>query len=125
MGYRGKIDEQNRARDLRARGMTLLDIATEVGVAKSSVSLWVRDVRFTPLPRRTGARQREPNVLQRRKAAEIEALLNEGRERVGTLSEREFLADRRTQVASTALPPRRPRPRGGDFVLGRPDCNSG
>ena len=48
MGYRGKVEEQERARELRAAGMTLLDIATELGVTKSSVSLWVRDVDFTP-----------------------------------------------------------------------------
>jgi len=49
MGYRGKVEEQERARDMRARNMTLQDIATELGVAKSSVSLWVRDVPFTPI----------------------------------------------------------------------------
>ena len=55
MGYRGKVEEQERARELRARNMTLQDIAIELGVAKSSVSLWVRDVQFTPSKRRTGA----------------------------------------------------------------------
>ena len=51
MGYRGKVDEQNRARDLRAEAWTLEEIATELGVAKSSVSLWVRDVMFEPKPK--------------------------------------------------------------------------
>ncbi len=51
MGYRGKVEEQERARDMRARNMTLQDIATELGVSKSSVSLWVRDVPFTPSKR--------------------------------------------------------------------------
>ena len=37
MGYRGKVDEQNRARDLRAQSWTLDEIAAELGVAKSSV----------------------------------------------------------------------------------------
>jgi transcriptional regulator with XRE-family HTH domain len=96
MGYRGKLAEQTKARELRASGMTLLDIATQLGVAKSSVSLWVRDVEFTPSPRRR-ARRRGPNVLERRKQAEIDALLEEGRRRVGQLSEREFL------VAGAAL----------------------
>jgi transposase len=52
MGYRGKVEEQERARALRAEGHTLADIAAKLGVAKSSVSLWVRDVPFTPSPRR-------------------------------------------------------------------------
>lgn len=90
MGYRGKVVEQERARQLRAEAWTLADIAAELGVSKSSVSLWVRDVAFTPRPRRTG-RRREPNKLQVAKAAEIERLRREGTERVGLLSEREFL----------------------------------
>lgn len=90
MGYRGKVIEQARARALRALGWTLLDIAHELGVAKSSVSVWVRDVEFEPRPR-VRARRREPNALQRRKADEIERLLAEGRQRIGRLSERDLL----------------------------------
>ena len=66
MGYRGKVVERERARELRAESWALLDIAQELGVSKSSVSLWVRDVEFEPRPRRRTARRREPNALQRR-----------------------------------------------------------
>ncbi len=90
MGYRGKLVEQARARALRADGHTLADIAAELAVSNSSVSLWVRDVERPRRPRR--ARRRGPNVLQQRKAAEIERLVAEGKRRIGTLSEREFLA---------------------------------
>ena len=38
MGYRGKLAEQERARVLRAQAWTLNEIATELGVSKSSVS---------------------------------------------------------------------------------------
>ena len=72
MGYRGKVEEQQLARDVRARSMTLQDIATELGVAKSSVSLWVRDVEFTPSKRRYGA-QRRPHPSHEAKLAQIEA----------------------------------------------------
>jgi hypothetical protein len=96
MGYRGKVAEQGRARELRAEAWTLADIAAELGVAKSSVSLWVRDVEFVPQPRRM-ARRRGPNILQRRKAEEIERLRAEGAERIGRLSERDLL------VAGAAL----------------------
>lgn len=70
MGYRGKLAEQERARELRAEAWTLQEICDELGVAKSSVSLWVRDVTFTPKPRRNanyGGRDRPPNKLQRRR----------------------------------------------------------
>lgn len=96
MGYRGKTAEQARARELRAQAWTYDEIAAELGVSKGSVSLWVRDVEFTPQPRRA-ARRRGPNKLERAKMAQIERLRAEGVERIGRLSEREFL------VAGTAL----------------------
>ena len=76
MGYRGKLAEKERARELRAEGWVMNDIARELGVSKSSVSLWVRDVEFTPLPRRPA--RRGPNKLQLRKQAEIEEMNREG-----------------------------------------------
>jgi transcriptional regulator with XRE-family HTH domain len=92
VGYRGKIEERQRARELRALGWTYDDIASELGVSKSSVSLWARDVAFVvpPSPRRRG-RQRAPSRLQVAKEEEIDRLRRDGRERVGQLSEREFL----------------------------------
>jgi len=60
MGYRGKVVEQERARELRAEAWTLQEIADELGVAKSTVSKWVRGIEFTPKPRRNhnhGARE--------------------------------------------------------------------
>jgi len=91
MGYRGKLAEREQARRLRATGLPMADIAARLGVSKSSVSLWVRDVPFEARPRPTRGRRRGPNALQRRKQAEIARLLAEGRDRVGRLSEREFL----------------------------------
>ena len=97
MGYRGKLAERQQARLLRGTGLPLAEIAARLGVSKSSVSLWVRDVAFEPLPRVTRGRRRAPNALQRRRQAEIDRLLAEGRARIGRLSEREFL------VAGVAL----------------------
>ena len=97
MGYRGKLAERQQARQLRRTGLPLSEIALRVGVSKSSVSLWVRDVEFTPSPREVRGRRRAPNALQRRKQAEIERLVEEGRSRIGRLSERKFL------VAGVAL----------------------
>lgn len=91
MGYRGKVREQEQARELRARGKTLAEIAAELGVSKSSVSLWVRDVPFTPSKRRRGA-QRRRQPLRDRKLREIEELDRKGIERIGNLSAQAFLA---------------------------------
>lgn len=96
MGYRGKLVEKEKARVLRARAWTLQEIADELGVAKASVSVWVRDVEFTPKPRRT-ARRRKPNALQRRKQDQIDAGYAWGQERVSGLSDRDLL------IAGTAL----------------------
>jgi hypothetical protein len=97
MGYRGKLAERQQACQLRRAGLPLAEIATRLGVSKSSVSLWVRDVELEPIPRVTRGRRREPNALQRRRQAEVDRLLVEGRARIGRLSEREFL------VAGVAL----------------------
>lgn len=91
MGYGGKVAEQHRARELRSQSWTLQDIATELGVAKSSVSVWVRDVEFVPRPRNRGHRSHKPHPLHVAKLAEIERCKREGAERIGVLSEREFL----------------------------------
>jgi hypothetical protein len=92
MGYRGKLTEQQQARQLRRGGLPLAEIAARLGVSKSSVSLWVREVEFETLLRSPPrGRRRTPNALQRRRQAEVDRLLEEGRVRVGRLSDREFL----------------------------------
>ncbi len=96
VGYRGKVVEQEQARALRAEAWTLQDIALELGVAKSTVSLWVRDVAFEPNPRRT-SRRRAPNRLQVAKQSQIDTAQLAGRQRIAALTEQEFL------VAGAAL----------------------
>lgn len=101
MGYRGKLQEQQRARELRAQAWTLREIADELGVAKSSVSVWVRDVDFDPGARRSRSTGRRPrgtdHPLRRRKLAEIAACDAWGREQIGGLDDRDLL------IAGTAL----------------------
>lgn len=95
MGYRGKLEEQQRARELRARAWTLREIADELDVAKSSVSLWVRDVDFDVTARRSPGTGRRPrgtdHPLRRRKLVEIAACDQWGREQIGELSARDLL----------------------------------
>ena len=67
------------------------DIAAKLQVSRSSVSLWTRHVPVDQGPRRSGTRSRGPNAVQGRKQAEIDGLLEEGRRRIGELSERELL----------------------------------
>lgn len=97
MGFRGYLDKQERARDLRAQSWTLQEIASELAVARSTVSLWVRDVDFVPKPRQRSRRDYRTSKLAARKQAAIERLRVEGVARMGRLTEREFL------VAGVAL----------------------
>ncbi|MGH9187277.1 MAG: helix-turn-helix domain-containing protein [Acidimicrobiales bacterium] len=104
MGYRGKVAERERARELRADGWTYAEIVAELGVSRASVSLWVRDVpidesvwaKRVRKNRRYGARNRS-NRLAVARQAEIEQLQAEGRDRISRLTEGEFL------VAGAAL----------------------
>jgi len=91
VGYRGKVREHEEAKRLRASGRTLQQIADELQVSKSSVSLWVRDVPFIPSKRRWGPHRR-PNPASTRKRDEIAECDGLGRERIGLLSEEALLA---------------------------------
>jgi transcriptional regulator with XRE-family HTH domain len=91
MGYRGKVQEQEQAREMRARNMTLQQIATELGVSKSSVSKWVRSVPFTPSKRRTGP-QRRLHPAEEAKLLQIAVLDLVGVRRIGTLDDEAFFA---------------------------------
>ena len=75
---------------MRAENMTLADIAATLGVSKSSVSLWVRDVPFTPSKRRYGP-QRRSHPAHTAKLRQIEELNQLGIKRIGTLGEEAFL----------------------------------
>jgi hypothetical protein len=89
VGYRGKVEEQQRASAMREAGRTLKDIAQTLGVSKSSVSLWVRDIDVEI--RRVRPTRRRANSLHDAKVAEIESCNRLGVERIGVLEDKEFL----------------------------------
>ena len=92
MGYRGKLEQRQRARELRAEGWTMPDIAVELGVSRSSVSLWTRDVPVQMGPRRMRGAALGVTKQQQRRLAEIEKLDAWGRTQLAVLSEEAFLA---------------------------------
>jgi predicted transcriptional regulator len=93
-----KDDRRAAARDLRAQGLAYHEIAAQLGVSKSSVSLWVRDL---PRPERLsyaenrrrsadGVRRywaNERQVRSVKRAAEVASAAAE----IGNLSDRELL----------------------------------
>lgn len=90
MGYRGKVVERERARELRAEAWTLREIADHLGVSKGSVSVWVRDVEFTPKPRNRGHASQRPHPMAVRKQAELDRCRRLGVDLAATATERDF-----------------------------------
>ncbi|MEY2454019.1 MAG: hypothetical protein QOD92_3593 [Acidimicrobiaceae bacterium] len=97
MGYRGKTSEQNQARDLRAQGWTIKEIEAELGVSRSSVSIWVRDVEVDPdvwaervSTRRNHGWQKRRATIDRRRALEAESDLEAARQRLGEITDRDL-----------------------------------
>lgn len=90
MGYRGKVREQNEARQLRTEGKTLVEIADALHVSKSSASVWVRDVPFVPSTRRTGGRRRR-HPWHEAKLRSMQQLDVMGRHLIGELGWKAFL----------------------------------
>jgi len=91
MGNGGKYMERAKARELRAQAWTLVEIARELGVSKASVSVWVRDVDFTPRPRNRGHPAGPSHPMRVKKEAEIARCRHEAVDRIGSLSERDRL----------------------------------
>lgn len=90
MGYRGKVEQRQRARELRAASWTLQEIAAELDVSKSSVSVWVRDVEFDPRPRNRGHPAGPQHPMRLKREAEIEQCRLEAEEWARDLTDRDL-----------------------------------
>jgi transcriptional regulator with XRE-family HTH domain len=88
-----KDDLREKARELRTRGLSYNEIVAQLGVSKSSVSLWVRDI---PCPKRFRYVHNERRLEGLRKynearAAERTAETGAAAAEIGELTERELL----------------------------------
>ena len=103
MSYGGKLELKSHARVLRNAGLSIKDIQKRLNVSRSSVSLWVRDVRLSDkqlkklyLNKKTGALKGSivaaMNKIKAREALTKE-LMTTGEREVGNLSKRDkFIA---------------------------------
>ncbi|PHQ51366.1 hypothetical protein BLA24_15925 [Streptomyces cinnamoneus] len=87
-----KTDMRARARELRRAGRTYDEIVAELGVSKSSVSLWVRDL---PKPRKTTEQldaMREARWAPHRRAQAIKRMETklEAANEIGPMTDREL-----------------------------------
>lgn len=96
-----KDDLRERARELRAQGLTYDQIQVELGCSKSSISLWVRDL---PKPERRDPSEQAKLAARKRWEHEL-AVRDVERRRTKTAAARqiEAMSDRELLVAGTAL----------------------
>jgi predicted transcriptional regulator len=103
MSYAGKLELKLQARDLRKKGLSVKEIQKRLKVSKSSVSLWVRDIRLTKKQlrklysnQRTGALKGSIiAALHKIRAREelTRKLIREGIKEIGNLSKQDkFIA---------------------------------
>ena len=95
-----KIAQREKARNLRRRGISIREVAKQVGVSKSSASYWCRNIALTSGQiRRLSEKQKKASVEALLRASERkrqerirrEHRLNvEGKERVGRIAERDL-----------------------------------
>ena len=95
---RAKDEKHEQARELRARGLTYDEIAAQLGVAKSSVSLWVRDMPRTGRLSYEEYRRRNAEGVARYWASEApmrearrQAISDAAAAEIGELTDREIL----------------------------------
>ena len=103
MGYSGKLELKLKARNLRKRGLSIKKIQRKLKVSRSSVSLWVRDVKLTKkqleklyLNKKTGNLKGSiiaaMNKIKKREEI-TQRLMREGTKEIGKLSKRDkFIA---------------------------------
>jgi transcriptional regulator with XRE-family HTH domain len=93
-----KVHEKQKAISLRKRGYSLKEIVREVGVAKSSVSLWVRDVQLTSKQaQRLLKKQHDRVVVEKRRTTRLrnengrrEKIKNDAKDRLHSISSSEL-----------------------------------
>lgn len=102
-----KSKEKNKALELRQKGMSVGDIAKRIGIAKSTVSLWCRDIELTPAQTQRlhekwvrgsySGRMKGARMQYRQRLERMAMFQKQGMDLVGKLSDRDIL------VAGTAL----------------------
>jgi len=95
---RAKDDQRDAARGLRARGYTYLEIVAELGVSKSSVSLWCRDMPRVGRLSKEEIRKRNAEGVSAfwaeespRREARRQAVSDRAAAKIGSLTDREIL----------------------------------
>ena len=95
-----KTKERIRVRELRKKGLSIGEILKEVSVSRSTVSLWIRDIKLTQkqinrLLQRAhsgweSSRLKWAETQKQKRIADEERLRRDGLDEIGNLTDREF-----------------------------------
>lgn len=99
MSYAGKLELKLRAQKLRARGLSIKEIEKKLKVSRSSVSLWVRNIKLTKkqikrlyVNKKTGSLKGSyiaaMNKIRRKKEL-TKTMIKSGEKEVGNISNRD------------------------------------
>ncbi len=100
-----KLKEKNLAVDLRKKGWSMNEIKKELGVAKSSVSLWVKNIKLTDNQRQELSNKGvKKEIIERRRETRLknennkrQAIIEKAKQEINNLSLREL------KILGTAL----------------------
>lgn len=103
MGYFGKLNEKNIARNLRQKGYSYSQILNSVKVSKSTLSRWCRDIILTPgqleeILNKKIEGSKKGRLIGAKKQQELkkinfEMIINQAKKEIGALTKREkFIA---------------------------------
>jgi len=93
-----KPKEKNLARQLRSQGLSLNEITKQLGLTKSSVSLWVRDIVLTPAQKKTLSEKGvSKELIEKRRATRLlhennrrQLIVDTARKEIHKLSDKEL-----------------------------------
>ncbi|MFC1597946.1 hypothetical protein ACFL2M_00230 [Patescibacteria group bacterium] len=100
-----KVKEKRLARKLRSQGQSINEICEELGVAKSSVSVWVRDIKLSKKQEKQLSKKGiQKEVIERRRATRLKNE-NERRDKMVKAAELEItkLSERELWLIGTML----------------------
>lgn len=93
-----KLKEKIEARNLRKEGWSIKQIGKSLGVAKASVSIWVRDIQLSPEQlQKLSERGQNREIIEKRRKTRLERenfrrqlIINKAESGISTVSEREL-----------------------------------
>ena len=93
-----KLKEKNLSRKLRLQGYSINEICRKLSLAKSSVSIWVRDIKLTTTQKENlSSKGIKKEIIERRRTTRLirenakrQIIINEAKEDIDSLSKKDL-----------------------------------